>query len=150
MHVQAMREIWFHAHISHPSIVPMYAAWLESDRICIAVEYAHAGSVFRSLRRHSRTLEAVEAGQRIMQPVLSALLFMHELGLVHRDIKCVSSLLPGRDGCFSARPVTTASGPIRRPAQELRTVRRLWQAGSLICTAHPIQSIRQPCSATRA
>ena len=106
-----MREIWFHAHISHPSIVPMYAAWLESDRICIAVEYAHDGSVFRSLRRHSRTLEAVEAGQRIMQPVLSALLFMHELGLVHRDIKCVSSLLPDRGCCFSAGPVTITSGP---------------------------------------
>lgn len=59
--VQSMREIWFHSHLTHPNIISMYAAWVEGDKICLAIEYAPIGSAFRKLRRVGHLPEAVAA-----------------------------------------------------------------------------------------
>lgn len=84
--MQAVREIWFHSRISHPHIIAMYAAWSEDGKICMALQYASGGSVFRKLRAMGRLEERVCAA-RILFQTLCALDFLHEIGLIHRDIK---------------------------------------------------------------
>lgn len=95
--IQAMREIWFHSHLTHPNIISMFAAWIEDDKICLAIEYAPIGSAFRKLRRIGQMPESV-AAKYITFKILCALLFLHELGLIHRDIKPENILLMA-DGC---------------------------------------------------
>jgi serine/threonine protein kinase len=95
--VQAAREIWFHSRMFHPFLISMYAAWTEGERICLAIEFAPIGSAFRKLRHCGSFSEEVCAKYIIFQ-TLSALKFLHELGLIHRDIKPENILLTS-DGC---------------------------------------------------
>ena len=95
--IQAMREIWFHSRLTHPHIISMHAAWIEGDRICLAIEYAPIGSAFRKLRRVGHLPENIVA-KFVVHKVLCALLFLHELNLIHRDIKPENILLTN-DGC---------------------------------------------------
>lgn len=95
--IQALREIWFHSHLSHPNIISMYAAWMEKGQICLAIEYAPIGSAFRKLRKLGSFPEAVSA-KYIIFKILCALGFLHEMGLIHRDIKPENILLTA-DGC---------------------------------------------------
>lgn len=84
--IQAVREIWFHSHLTHPNIISMFAAWIEKGKICLAIEYAPIGSAFRKLRKLGSFPEAVSAKYIIFKN-LCALQFLHEIGLIHRDIK---------------------------------------------------------------
>lgn len=95
--IQAVREIWFHSHLSHPNIISMYAAWMEKGQICLAIEYAPIGSAFRKLRKLGTFPEPMSA-KYIVYQILCALGFLHEMGLIHRDIKPENILLTA-DGC---------------------------------------------------
>jgi serine/threonine protein kinase len=95
--IQAARETWFHSRLYHPNIISLYAAWIEKDKICLALEYAPIGSAFRKLRKAGSFPENVSA-KYIIFSILCALQFLHKLGLIHRDIKPENILLTS-DGC---------------------------------------------------
>jgi serine/threonine protein kinase len=96
--VQALREAWWHSQLCHPCVVDMHAAWLEEGLICMAMEFAPLGSVFREMRSHPEYFTEHAIAKYVTHPVLCALLCMHGLGLIHRDIKPENILLTD-SGC---------------------------------------------------
>ena len=98
-----MHAVWYHTRIKHDDIIAMWAAWLESDHICMALEYAPRGSIFMLLRRDPGMLTEAFIARTAILPVLRALLLMHQLGLIHRD---VSALLLARVTAAAALSVT--------------------------------------------
>lgn len=86
------REAWFHPQLDHPCLVTVYAAWLESGFVVMAVEYCSYGSLYSVLKRRGLFSEQ-DTVVRVVYPMLQALLYVHSKGFIHRDIKLENVLM---------------------------------------------------------
>src|SRR5689334_5375927 len=76
--------------VDHPHIIPVYEADAADGFLYIAMRYVEGGDV-RALRHRSALSIDQVAG--IISPVASALDAVHDVGLVHRDVKPQNMLL---------------------------------------------------------
>jgi serine/threonine-protein kinase len=83
------REAKAVAQLSHPNIVPIHNYGEQGEFAYIAMQYVEGGTL-----KHERDkqLEPVQA-LRLLLPVIRALDYAHERGIVHRDIKPGNILL---------------------------------------------------------
>ncbi|KAL7062020.1 hypothetical protein AAHC03_02051 [Spirometra sp. Aus1] len=100
---------------AHPNIVEMYASYLVGDELWVLMEYMECGAL-TDIISHSKLNE--EQIATICLPVLTALAYLHDHGVIHRDVKSDSVLLSARgivklsDFGFCAK--VSAEGPRRR------------------------------------
>ncbi|KAL7673804.1 hypothetical protein ACOME3_000084 [Neoechinorhynchus agilis] len=83
--VRVMKKLW------HPNIVKLFEV-IETDRtLYLVMEYASGGEVFDYLVSHGRMREK-EARAKFRQ-IVSAVQYLHQKGIVHRDLKAENLLL---------------------------------------------------------
>ncbi|EFJ49328.1 hypothetical protein VOLCADRAFT_32796, partial [Volvox carteri f. nagariensis] len=85
--MQLYREIKLHARLRHSNIVQYYACFLEQQRVILVTEYATGGDLLRIMYKCGGRLFERQAVNLVLQPFLTALHYLHTLGIVHRDIK---------------------------------------------------------------
>jgi eukaryotic-like serine/threonine-protein kinase len=78
-----LREYQIIASISHPNIVRIHDVGAADDHAFIAMEYFPRGD----LRRRIKHGLSPEAALQILQQMASALAAVHDLGILHRDLK---------------------------------------------------------------
>lgn len=78
------REITIHKRLRHPHIVRMYESFVKDKNLYIILEFMDKGYIY-SMMQDGRVTEDLLV--RIMSHILSALDYIHGLGLLHRDIK---------------------------------------------------------------
>ncbi|ORX58819.1 kinase-like protein [Hesseltinella vesiculosa] len=79
------REIEIHAHLQHPHILRMYGYFQDAAHLYLVLDYANQGSLYKKLESLGRLEEDLAA--KCIAQVVSALDYIHGLGVVHRDIK---------------------------------------------------------------
>lgn len=81
--------------LDHPNLIRGFEAGEDRGRCYYAMEYCDGESLDRRLRREGRLpwREALS----LLVPVIAALRYAHDRGLIHRDIK-PSNLMSGKDG----------------------------------------------------
>lgn len=89
------KEIEILRKLDHPNII-QYSSMLETHRnMYIFMEYLPGGQLFDYLYHHGPIAD-LPAG-RMVHGVISAVAYMHELGIVHRDIKAENLMLVSTD-----------------------------------------------------
>jgi len=81
-----------------PNITKYYGSFLDGSEVCIAMEYASAGSVYDLMQTlASRCLDEKPAAF-ITREILIALVALHAVPVIHRDIKCANVLVSKTGG----------------------------------------------------
>ena len=88
-----IREVDLASKLSHPHIVPIFAAGEAAGLFYYVMPYVEGESLRHRLRRDRRL--PVEDALHIARDVADALAFAHSQGIVHRDIKPENILLAG-------------------------------------------------------
>ncbi len=73
-------------------IVQYYGSFIKDDRLWIAMEYCGVGSVADIMRVRKQPMDE-HSVSNLLKQALSGLLYLHNLRLIHRDIKCGNILL---------------------------------------------------------
>lgn len=123
-HARFERESRLMASMRHPNIVFVVDRGQEDGQSWIAMEYVEGPSLAEAMQEHGRySLNEVVA---LLQPICNALHEMHELGVVHRDLK-PGNILLGHDGRprltdFGLAVAVDEVGDLTRPSLAVGTI----------------------------
>ncbi|KAI8987780.1 kinase-like domain-containing protein [Mycotypha africana] len=89
------REIEIQYHLDHPNIAKLFGYFHNRDTVVLVMEYGGDSDLYTCLSTHKRFTEA-EAANFIVE-IADALVYMHGLGVIHRDLK-LENVLISKDG----------------------------------------------------
>ena len=97
LHVK--REVVLHSRLKHSNVTSLHGCF-EDDKgnVYLVLEYAKRGDLFEMLhvaKFEQRIFSEEEICNKIIRPIASALVHMHESGIMHRDIKPENLLIGG-------------------------------------------------------
>lgn len=72
---------------SHPFIVTMYASFVDEFKTSLLLEYCPGGEFFRVLKMQPHKCISESAARFYAAEVLHVLGYLHEIGVVYRDLK---------------------------------------------------------------
>lgn len=92
---QQEREIQTHSLLIHPNIIKLYTAFKQDEFINMVLEYADQGNLYEYMvqRWSISPMSEEEVRDSIVCPLLNALVYIHSLGIAHRDIKLENILI---------------------------------------------------------
>ena len=97
-HTQGLREVFSEVEIlsllRHPSIVRLEEIYEDSSNLWLVMDLIEGGELEQELRKQGRFKE--EVARKIIRHILLALEYIHEKGIVHRDLKLANMLMSGR------------------------------------------------------
>jgi serine/threonine protein kinase len=80
--------------LRHPNIINLYGITPKNQKLCIITELASNGSLFEYIHKTNNTREIpLRFKYNITKQLINVILFIHECGYVHRDLKTQNLLL---------------------------------------------------------
>ncbi|PWV07817.1 putative protein kinase [Trypanosoma cruzi] len=80
-------ELQEYAGRCHRHILRLFAYFWDDVRVFLVLEYADGGNLQTLLDTRTQHRVSEEEARRILRPLLSALAFLHERDIIHRDVK---------------------------------------------------------------
>lgn len=80
------REVGIQAHLRHPHVLRLHAFFWDASRLFLVLELARGGDLGRLLRRQPRGAFDGAVASLCVAQVVQAVVYLHELSVLHRDI----------------------------------------------------------------
>lgn len=80
--------------LDHPHIVKIYEVFIYQNNYYIVTEHCEGGSLSKYFKGNSQV--SIEIIKSIFKQLISALSYIHQLGIIHRDIKLDNIILTKR------------------------------------------------------
>lgn len=84
---QLTRELNIHTNLQHRHIISVYAVFQDNNHIVLVQEFAAAGDLKTIVRRHNGRLAERLVVEKVLEPLLQAVHYLHNNNILHRDIK---------------------------------------------------------------
>lgn len=91
LQLDLQRELTIISKIRHPNIIEIYEILRTKHKVYIFMEYAECGTLGSLVRKNGPLPEDV--CKSYFRPIVSALLYLHENSIAHRDLKLDNVLL---------------------------------------------------------
>lgn len=87
------KEVMLLRDLDHPNIVKYYQTDLSTDMtsIDVLIEYVPGGSLKRIIQKYNKLEETIV--RHYIKQLVYGLVYLHDHGVVHRDLKCANVLL---------------------------------------------------------
>ena len=85
------REISILKKLDHPNLLKLHEVFQDDQRYYLVTEECKGGELFHQIAEKAQFSEKEAAG--IIQQILQALAYCHDLGIVHRDLKLENVLI---------------------------------------------------------
>jgi serine/threonine protein kinase len=95
--IALVNEISIQRCLKHPHIVALLEVHEAQDHISMVRDFCAYGDIYKWVT--SRKHFSMPSAARITKHVLEALAYLHNLGILHRDIKLENILITGEDTC---------------------------------------------------
>jgi calcium/calmodulin-dependent protein kinase I len=91
------REVQIVLSLEHPNVVRTFDVFVRKRRVYFVMEYVPGGELFNYVAQHTHFTERHAAA--VIRDLFAALVYLHDRGIVHRDVKlenllCASSSWP--------------------------------------------------------
>ena len=81
------REIYILAGLEHPNVMKLFEV-IDSNAKChLVMELCHGRNLYHTIKKRQNRCLKEEEAIPIFRQIVSAVIYMHSLGLVHRDLK---------------------------------------------------------------
>jgi serine/threonine protein kinase len=87
----ARSEIQILRKLEHPHIIEFYEVFENPASVIVAMEFCPGGELFKELQKLGQYTEAVAS--KLMRQITSAIEYLHQQGIAHRDLKPQNILL---------------------------------------------------------
>jgi polo-like kinase 4 len=91
MEDRVIEEVKIHARMRFPGIVRFYGHFEDTENVYMVLELCEGGNLYRLLKQHGPLREREAA--KVIKQLLQSLQYMHERGVIHRDLKLSNILL---------------------------------------------------------
>ena len=91
--VYVAREILHHGSLRHPFIVGLYEVFLTPRHVCIVLEYAEGGDLYRFLQAQPQQRLTEPLARYLFQQLILGVQYIHGRGVANRDVKLENLLL---------------------------------------------------------
>jgi tRNA A-37 threonylcarbamoyl transferase component Bud32 len=95
------RELEILRMVNHHNVVRLYDLFDTADKLYLVLEYMPGGHLFQVLSKAVHYTE--ERASIIMRDILEGLAYLHERGIVHRDVKPENVLTTATEGEFQVK-----------------------------------------------
>ena len=81
--------------VDHPNIIKLKEVFFGSQKVYLIMECCKGGELFEQFTRHAHQGLSEECTSRLMADMFSAVRYLHERGIAHRDLKLENFLFEG-------------------------------------------------------
>lgn len=82
-------------NLDHPNIIRVFNLYEDANNFIIISEFCSGGELFEKIQKRSSFSEKMAAGY--MKQILGAVTYLHEKGIVHRDLKAENILFENEE-----------------------------------------------------
>ena len=113
------KEIYILAGLKHPSIMKLFEV-IDTTKKCNLIMELCEGSTLLSYIRKTPHKQLSEADAKpIMRQIVSAVVHMHSLNIVHRDLKVENILIDDSDGQIKIKLIDFGFATVCQPGKKL-------------------------------
>ena len=94
-------EVEIQSKLKHPNIIQIKDSYETPDQYKLILEYCNGNTLLNYVQNHGKLSKKVVV--KIMTKLLSAVEYMHKMGVVHRDLKLENIVLENKDDPTSVK-----------------------------------------------